>query len=129
MNWLTRAGNGVAQLAVTKTKIVIASAAKRSMSLDRFEPAQLHRQEEAMMLLDPPVERRDQIGALAPQLALGEIRHRLGRGLALDQRPEHRAAGHAEDIAGDARQLDVSPTSRIRLWTSRFCGFLWGLSI
>src|SRR5271157_2048465 len=75
--------------------------------LDRFEPAQLHRQEEAVMLLDPPVERQDQIGALAAQLALGEIRHRLGRGLALDQRPEHRAAGHAEDIAGDARQLDV----------------------
>ncbi len=24
-----------------------------------------------------------------------------------DQRPKHRAAGHAEDIAGDARQLDV----------------------
>ena len=59
------------------------------------------------MLLDPPVERQDQIGALAAQLPSGEIRHRLGRGLALDQRPEHRAAGHAEDVAGDARQLDV----------------------
>jgi hypothetical protein len=33
--------------------------------LDRFEPAQLHRQEEAVMLLDPPVERQDQIGALS----------------------------------------------------------------
>ena len=60
-----------------------------------------------MMLLDPPVERQGQIGALAAQLALGEIRHRLGRGLARDQRPEHRPAGHAEDVAGDARQLDV----------------------
>jgi len=32
--------------------------------LDRFKPAQLHRQEEAVMRLDPPVERQDQIGAL-----------------------------------------------------------------
>ena len=75
--------------------------------LDRFEPAQLHRQEEAVMLLDPPVERQDEIGALAAQLAFGEIRHRLGRGLALDRRPKHRATGYAEDVAHDARQLDV----------------------
>lgn len=33
--------------------------------LDRFEPAQLHGQEEAVMLLDPPVERQDQIGVVA----------------------------------------------------------------
>jgi hypothetical protein len=45
--------------------------------LDRFEPAQLHRQEEAVMLLDPPVERQDQIGVLSAQLAPGEIGHRL----------------------------------------------------
>src|SRR5208337_1972739 len=38
--------------------------------LDRFEPAQLHRQEEAVVLLDPPVERQDQIGVLSAQLAL-----------------------------------------------------------
>src|SRR5271170_4118589 len=38
--------------------------------LDCFEPAQLHRQEEAVMLLDPPVQRQDQIGALAAQPAL-----------------------------------------------------------
>ncbi len=75
--------------------------------LDRFEPAQLHRQEEAVMLLDPPVKRQNQIGALAAQLAFGESGHRLGRGLAFDQRPEHRATGYAEDVAHDARQLDV----------------------
>ena len=82
--------------------------------LDRFEPAQLHRQEEAVMLVDPPVERQDQIGALAAQLALGEIRHRLGRGLALDQRPEHSAAGHSKDIAGDAGQLDVGGLQKLQ---------------
>ena len=75
--------------------------------LDRFEPAQLHRQEEAVMLLEAAVEREDQIGALAAQLASGEIGHRLERGLARDQRPEHRAAGHAENVGSDARQLDV----------------------
>jgi hypothetical protein len=31
--------------------------------LDRFEPAQLHRQEEAVMLLEAPAERLDQIAA------------------------------------------------------------------
>jgi len=46
--------------------------------LDRFEPAQLHRQEEAVMLLDPPVERQGKLGAFAAQLALGEVGHRLG---------------------------------------------------
>ena len=30
-----------------------------------------------------------------------------GRGLARDQRPEHGAAGHAEDVGSDALQLDV----------------------
>ncbi len=67
--------------------------------LDRFEPAQLHRQEEAVMLLETAVEREDQVGALAAKQAPGEIGHRLGRGLARDQRPEHRAAGDAEDVA------------------------------
>ena len=36
------------------------------------------------------------------------------RGLALDQRPEHRAAGYAEDIAGDARQLDVGGLQQLQ---------------
>ncbi len=66
------------------------------------------------MLLDAPVERQDQIGAFAAQLAPGEIGHRLGRGLARDQRPEHRAAGHAEDVGSDARQLDVGGLQQLR---------------
>jgi hypothetical protein len=65
---------------------------RRDVRLDGFEPAQLHRQEEAVVLLEAPVERQDQIDALSPQQAPCEIGHRLGRGLALDQRPEHRAA-------------------------------------
>ena len=60
-----------------------------------------------MMLLHSALERQDEIGALATQLAPCEIRHRLDRRLALDQRPEHRSAGHAEDVAHYARQLDV----------------------
>ena len=87
--------------------LVDAQVERRDVRLDGFEPAQLHRQEEAVMFLEAPVERQDQIRALAAQLALGEIGHRLGRGLALDQRPQHRAARHAEDVASDTRQLDV----------------------
>ena len=79
----------------------------RNILFGGFEAPQLHRQQEAVVFLHPPVERQDQIGALAAQLPLGEIGHRLGRGLALDQRPEHRAAGHAENVGSDARQLDV----------------------
>src|SRR3974390_2568769 len=60
-----------------------------------------------MMLLDPPVERQNQIRALPPQLAPGEMGHRLGRGPTLDQAPQHRAAGYAENVGSDARQLDV----------------------
>ena len=82
--------------------------------LDRFEPAQLHRQEETMVLLRPPVERQDQIGPLASQLALGEIRHRLGRGFARDQRPEHRPAGHAENVGSHARQFDVGGLKKLQ---------------
>jgi hypothetical protein len=75
--------------------------------LDRFEPAQLGGEEEPMMLLHSPLERQDEIGALASQLALGEIRPGLDRRLTLDQRPKHRPARYAEDVAHYARQLDV----------------------
>jgi hypothetical protein len=69
--------------------------------------ARVHGQEEAVMLLDALVERQDQIGALAAQLAPGEIGYCFGRGLARDHRPKHRAAGDAEDVGSNARQLDV----------------------
>ena len=72
--------------------------------LDRFELAQLRGQEEPMMLLHSPLERQDEIGALAAQLSFGEIGHLFNRGSALDQRLEHRPAGHAEDVAQHARQ-------------------------
>ena len=71
--------------------------------LDRFEPAQLYRQEEAVML----VERQDQIVALAAKQAPREIGHRLWRGLARDQRPKHRTARGAENVGSDTRRLDV----------------------
>ena len=62
--------------------LVDAQVERCDVGLDGFEPAQLHRQEEAVMLLEAPVERQDQIGALAAQPAPGEIGYRLGRGLA-----------------------------------------------
>ena len=67
-----------------------------------------------MMLLHSALERQDEIGALATQLAPGEIRDRLDRRPALDQRPEHRAAGHAEDVAQYARQLDVGRFQKLQ---------------
>ena len=51
--------------------------------------------------------RQHQVDALAPQLSLREVGHGLGRGGPLDQSLEHGAAGHAEDVGCDARQLDV----------------------
>ena len=51
----------------------------RNILFGGFEAPQLHRQQEAVVFLHPPVERQDQIGALAAQLPVGEIGHRLGR--------------------------------------------------
>ena len=44
---------------------------------------------------------------LAAQLSFGEASHLLDRGVTLDHCLEHGPTGHAEDIAGDTRQLDV----------------------
>ena len=60
-----------------------------------------------MMLLDPPFERQHQIVPLMAELPSGKVRHRLGRGAALDQSLQHGAPGNPEDVAGDAGQLDV----------------------
>ena len=67
-----------------------------------------------MMLLHSPLERQDEIGALAAQLSFGEIGHLFNRGSALDQRLEHRPAGHAEDVAQHARQLDVGRFQKLQ---------------
>ncbi len=53
--------------------------------------------------MSPSLTTRRACGATGPW----RIGHRLDRSLAIDQRPEHRAVGHAEEVAGDARQLDV----------------------
>ena len=60
-----------------------------------------------MVLLHPPFERQNQIVPLTAQLPSGKVRHRLGRGAALDQSLQHGAPGNSEDVAGDAGQLDV----------------------
>ena len=60
-----------------------------------------------MVLLHPPFERQNQIVPLTAQLPSGKVRHRLGRGAALDQSLQHGAPGNPEDVAGDAGQLDV----------------------
>ena len=79
----------------------------RNILLGGFEAAQLRGQQEAVVLLHPSFERQNQIGPLAAQLPLGQIRHRFGRGGSSDQSLEHGASRDAEHVAGDAGQLDV----------------------
>ena len=55
----------------------------------------------------PPFERQNPIVLLTAQLPSGKVRHRLGRGAALDQGLQHGAPGNPEDVGGDAGQLDV----------------------
>jgi len=67
----------------------------------RFEPAELHAQQEAVVLLDLALECQHQVVMLAAQPPLGEVSHLFGCGVALDQSLEHGSAGHAEDVGGD----------------------------
>src|SRR4051794_4955952 len=78
-----------------------------NIDFDRLDAAELHREQEAVMLFDAAGESLDQLGALAAQPASGEGRDLLGSGAAGDQRLQHGAAGDAEDVAHYARQLDV----------------------
>src|SRR3954469_19529723 len=78
-----------------------------NIRFDRRDAAKLHREQEAVMLFDAAGEGLNQLGALAAQLASGEGRDLLGRAAAGDKRPQHGAAGDAEDVAHHARQLDV----------------------
>jgi hypothetical protein len=75
--------------------------------LGGFDALQLHGQQEAVVLLDTSLQGADQFGALTAQTSLRQVRHLFGRGLTLDQRPQHGPAGDAKDIGGDAAELDV----------------------
>src|SRR6476620_3838148 len=68
-----------------------------NIRFDRLDAAELHREQEAVMLFDASGKRLDQPGALAAQLASGEGGDLLGRGAADDQRLQHGPAGDAEE--------------------------------
>ena len=78
-----------------------------NIGFDRLNAAELHREQEAVMLFEAAGKRLDQPGALAAQLASGEGCDLLGSGAAGDKRLQHGPAGDAEDVAHHARQLDV----------------------
>lgn len=63
---------------------------------DVFHPAQLHRQQEPLRVVQPSFERMGQFVALAAQAATRQIGHLYGRRGVVDQRPHDRPAGYAE---------------------------------
>ena len=77
------------------------------IALDLVEPAQVQAQQKTMMLGQTPLERLDQVLQLGPQAALGQLGHRLGCHVPLDEGLQHGCTGHAEDIRRHTRQLDV----------------------
>ena len=63
--------------------------------------------DQRVMRLKASFERYFERGDLGTQLAVREVGEYLGIGRAGDERVEHRAAGLAEDVRGDAVQLDA----------------------
>jgi len=75
--------------------------------VELFETRELHLEHEAMMLFDPPFESELQFAELLAETLLRELRHLGGRCVPADERLQHRHARDAEDVAGNARELDV----------------------
>jgi hypothetical protein len=63
--------------------------------------------QQPMMLAEAAPQRLAQLGELLAQLALGQLRQRLGVALAGDQGLQHRPARDAQDVSGDRVQLDA----------------------
>src|ERR1700716_4175162 len=60
-----------------------------------------------MMTFELSFQGQLQLGNLAAQLPLGQLRHFLCSGLTCDQSSQHQPAGSSEDIGGHAGQLDI----------------------
>jgi hypothetical protein len=73
---------------------------------DRADDQRVVRLEAALQRL---TQRRD----LRPQLPLGQVGEDLGIGRSLNERVEHRPAGHPEDVGRDAVKLDPGVFQRL----------------
>jgi hypothetical protein len=64
--------------------------------------------QQRVVVAEAASQRLAQLGELLAQLALGQLRQRLGVALAGDQGLEDRPARDAQDVSGDRVQLDAS---------------------
>ena len=74
---------------------------------------QVQLEQETMMRRHSAVHRRDDVCAARLQASVGAIRQPLGIGLAGDDRREDRLAADAQDVGGNARQLDIRVFQRL----------------
>ena len=66
-----------------------------------------------MQAIKAPLQRVPERGQLLAQPALGQVGEHFGVGRARDERVEHQAARDAEDVRGDAIELDVGVLQRL----------------
>ena len=81
---------------------------RAQIRLDRLEPPEVEGSGDARSAGRPAPGLQ-----LAAQLPPRQVRHLLRRGGVLDQRLQHRPAGHAEHLADDAGQLDVGALQQL----------------
>src|SRR5437867_772747 len=77
------------------------------ISIHSFETAHLEAEQETVVFFHLPFQRASEIRDLVAETPLREFGHLLGGGFTLENRPQHTHPGNAENIAGDAGELDV----------------------
>ena len=70
--------------------------------------AERHADEADVALAEPASERLTELGDLVPELALRQLRQRLGVSFAVDEGAQHLPAGHPEHVRRDRVELDAS---------------------
>src|SRR6266511_2859988 len=79
----------------------------RDVPIELIEPTEHRREDEPLVRADAPRQSLFEGGSLAAHPSPGEPGEGGRIGLALDERPEDRQAGHASDVGGDRGELDV----------------------
>ena len=75
--------------------------------IEMIEATKLETQQESVVVLDASFEGEFELGHLLAQRALGEAGHLLRARLSRQKSPQHELARGAEDVAENARELDV----------------------
>jgi hypothetical protein len=78
--------------------------------------------QQGVVVAEAAAQRLTQLGKLLAQLALGQLRQRLGVALAGDQGRQHRPARHTQHVSGDRVQLDASV---LQVFWMRWTSALW----